>query len=637
MKTHLTTFGRSLITVVCLCSLCVTSLGLTSERAFAAGAPVGQAANPLQACGAVAEADLRAELNTVSQQSFAGDHSPIDIGAIVASQWVALNVDGVIDGEVNQAVDQVRNDESLWSQFLSGWSPSKAEVLTHKVAALTFGSAVFRAKIDALSTAIAADVARQIATLSAESASQATLCLQQYIGQKYSGTILAAFTKEIRSDTGAIDYSVGEDLNTGILSVIDRHKAALGGVGVIIASQVAKRIVQRITVTISERVESEVAVRVLGETGASVIPAVGWTVGIGLIVYDLIQSREGALPQIRTSLQSEEVKNTIRNEIIASVEPDLRVQMPQIARGIANDLYAEWLDFQRKYREVLDLAGTNPQFRAQIAQVDDLGKLATLVDVGLAALGRDGLNATVADGSFARALSLPEQAFDILRTEKSMHAVVDWADLAGAHIDDVVRLQIYKHKTPADLTRDQLLALLALDDEPVIAKLILLEPKALNQLLGLSGDTLKGLAAQLSADDLKWLAAYLATLDKGQADQLVVNLTRDPGLMASLKDDSVRVQLVNSPNVDAALTFLSTPVDPLSLMDNLTRLVTGAVSLRLFVHKYGMWVTVVTTVVTILLLLALAYTLLKWLFAPLAGLYRLAAALFTRPAHSGQR
>ncbi|MEZ4608825.1 MAG: hypothetical protein R2838_00965 [Caldilineaceae bacterium] len=33
-----------------------------------------------------------------------------------------------------------------------------------------------------------------------------------------------------------------------------------------------------------------------------------------------------------------------------AVEPELRQELPQMARTLADDLYAEWLDFKRQYR-----------------------------------------------------------------------------------------------------------------------------------------------------------------------------------------------------------------------------------------------------------------------------------------------
>ena len=42
-----------------------------------------------------------------------------------------------------------------------------------------------------------------------------------------------------------------------------------------------------------------------------------------MIVYDLYESRDGALPQIQNSLKSTNVKNGVRDEIEAAIRPEL--------------------------------------------------------------------------------------------------------------------------------------------------------------------------------------------------------------------------------------------------------------------------------------------------------------------------
>src|SRR5690606_23712952 len=163
----------------------------------------------------------------------------------------------------------------------------------------------------------------------------ATLCLQAYVNERYSAAMVAAFTAGLQSEAAALDLGENAEVDTGILAVMDRHRSALGGVGVIIATQVAKRVVVKLGQTIAKRV--------VGKAGSTVIPAVGWAVGAGLIVYDVIESRDGALPQIEAGLRDAEVKETIRQEIADAVAAELALEMPLVARDIANDLYASWL------------------------------------------------------------------------------------------------------------------------------------------------------------------------------------------------------------------------------------------------------------------------------------------------------
>jgi hypothetical protein len=338
----------------------------------------------------------------------------------------------------------------------------------------------------------------------------------------------------------------------------------------------------------------------------------GWVIGAALIAYDLYDSREGAIPQIQEGLQAAEVKSAIRSEITDAVATELRLETPQLARDIANDLYATWLDFQRKYTQVLTWAEDDPAFQALLAQADDPAKLATLVDITLTALGTEGLKSALADGSMMRALDLPESAYAILRTSADFATLMTWADVAGAALEEVVALEIYKHKGPTDLSRDDLLALLAVGD-PAATKLALLDAATLTQLLKLSHDALSDLTQTLSADDLAWLGGYLAALGQEQANQLVTLLLNDPTLMAQLKDETVQTQVASAHDVNAVLRFLAAPLTPMGFGQDLLMLASGRVELGLFYAKYGLWVTVLSILVPLLLVIALARSLFMWL------------------------
>jgi hypothetical protein len=478
-------------------------------------------------------------------------------------------------------------------------------------------------------------LAQAVGSLSAESATQATLCLKSYVGSRYSDALVGVFTRELQTETQNLQLGNGSGSDMGIWAVVDRHKSALGGVGVIIATQIAKRIVVELGETIADRVAGNLVVRVLGKAGSTLIPVAGWVVGAGMIVYDLYQSRDGAIPQIQERLKSSDVKDAIRNEITDGVSTELRLQMPQVARNIANDLYSTWLDFQRKYTQVLTWADDDPDFQALLAKSDDPAKLASLVDVTMTAMGKDGLKAALADGSMARALDLPESSYAILRTSTSFKTLLSWADVAGASLDQVVALEIYKHKQPSDLSRDDLLALLAVGD-PAAGKLALLDAGTLDQLLKLSRDDLSNLAQTLSADDLAWLGGYLGALSQEQANQLVALLLDDPTMMAQLKDERVQQQVASARDVKEVLRFLAAPLTLMSFGEDLLQVASGRVTLPLFDAKYGLGVTILAVGIPLLIALALLQSLLRWLLAPLFALLRALGWFTRRPSQTGQ-
>ena len=589
----------------------------------------------VQACAIVADDDLRQELNAVTQQIFAGFDARIDVAAIVAQQWVRLDMDATLAGEVDQAVARLRQREDQWNQFLSGWSSAKAEELTRQVAAEAFGSETFRAKLEELSAAVATAIAAEIEPVSTESTSWTLLCLQQHIGSRYTAAIVDAFARELEDQTQSFTYMPDQGMADGVLAVLDTHRTALGGIGVIVVAQVTKRMVQKVGQTIAKRVAGRLVGRIIGKAGATVIPLVGWIVGGGLIVYDVLDSLDGALPQIQASLTAPEVRAAIQAELVAVIEPELRLELPQIGRTIANELYGEWLDFQRTYRQVLSLVEEDARLAAHLAGDADLPRLANIVDMALAAGGREGLDRMLDDGSLAQLLALPDAGLEIFQATGSAETAQAWAELAGNRLGQVAALEVYKHKAPADLDRRQLDALLAVDDPQAIANLMLLDSAALDRLLTLSTASLAQLARQLSPSELTWLSSYVAAMNQQQVNQLITRVLDRPDLMAQLADDGVQSFMVQSGDVDATLAFLEAPADVATVAGHLLKLAAGDVPLRLFAFRYGWPLTAGAVGLPLLLALALIYALAAAVLRPFVAVFRWLGR--GRPASSGRR
>ena len=135
---------------------------------------------------------LRSEIETHAKDALDSPLKPVDVDGLVARKWAELNVDATIDGEVAKAVEQVRQDEGYWSRLWSGWSPDKADEFARRIISDTFGSPGFAAKLNELSTAIGTEIARDVQSEFARAASAALLCLQQYVGERYSTTLFNA-------------------------------------------------------------------------------------------------------------------------------------------------------------------------------------------------------------------------------------------------------------------------------------------------------------------------------------------------------------------------------------------------------------------------------------------------------------
>ena len=605
-------------------ALLAAALVLQSAPVYAA--PAAQA-GALQDCNTVAEDALQSELNTVTQQVFREEVAVLDLEGIVAAQWALLEMDQAVAAAVDRAVLRVRSETDLWNTFLSGWSPDKARELTAAVIGYAFDSVEFRGAMDALADAVAGDVAAQLAVASADSTSAALYCLQTFIGQHYSTALLASFQQRVQAATASAALIDAGSTGPDILALVGEHQLALGGVGVIIAAQITRRIVTSVAERISQRVAGRIVGRILGRAGSTIIPIAGWIIGAGMIAYDLFEGRDGALPQIQESLKGEAVAQGIREEIVASVRPELEAEAPQLARTIANELYAEWRSVRREIRQVLDLAAADPRVASLLEQTATPEEVANLVQAVtlLQSAGGDALETALRDGSLARSVKLPPSALTVAQATGSLADAVAWHAAVGGLLDEVVEYEVYKQRSPDTVNLAELTQVLALADRGAVARLLALPPDALGPLLGLPAPQLVPLANTLSAADLAWLAAALPALGPGERTQLVGRILSQPAILPALEQLGDLGQLARSGNLDAAVTFVAGPRDPLAAGADAWSVATGVVGPQLFWAKHGLGTTLAVLALLLLaslLLLRLAFGFGRWLLDPLRALWR---------------
>lgn len=609
-------------------------IGLTLPAAPAMAAPVAQQQPVAQSavlrdCSTIAETTLQDELNTVTQQIFADQVAALDLGAIITRAWVAQEMDQALDAAVTQAVARVQSETELWDKFLSAWSPDLARELTLAVATYTFDAPTLRAQMETLAAAISREIAAELTVASADSASAALYCMQTFIDTNYSAALVRAFESRVAAATSSAQLVNAEAASPDILALVGEHQLALGGVGVIIAAQITRKIMTSVAQRISQRVAGRIIGRVLGRVGTTVVPLAGWLIGAGMIAYDLYASRDGALPQIEASLKSAAVKAGVREEIAASIRPELSSETPALARSVANDLFAEWRTVKRTLQQVLELAAEDPNFAALLATLrtqEELAKLVQLVGIVQEAGGRAALDAAVANDTLRQVLALPDAAITLVRDSGSLQTALDWHAVVGSRLSQVVALELHKHLTPTQIDLSQLDALLALNDKTAVARLALLPPTALGPLLQQLADAnLSALVNLLTPDQLTWLAAQLPALTPAQRNQLVARLLSQPEAITTLQRLGESGALASADDVDATITFLTGQQSGLDYLADAGALLTGAVTPSLFWTKYGLWPTVgggVGLLVIVLVALRIVWGVLGWFFEPLGLLRR---------------
>jgi hypothetical protein len=452
---------------------------------------------------------LRAQIEQVALGVLESNSGALDIDALVARKWAELGVDAVIDAEVARAVADLSAQEDYLSRLWSAWSADKAEEFATVIAEDAFRSPAFGAKLDELAAAIGAEIARTIDAEFVRAASVAFLCLQEYVGERYSAVLFDAFQRAASGDVNASQIDI--ETSALDLSLLDVHKAGLVGVSLIVISEVSRRISQKVGQKIAQRVAGKVVGRVAGRAGSAFLPVIGWVVGIGLIVWDLYEGGKGALPQIQQGLSSEEVKQRIRSEISDAVSASLPEEVNIAALEIAVTLLDEWDSFCDGQQDLCQLAATNPSFRALLdsTPLSELDHLASLVGVFVNDLGRSALDQSIETGAFDSLVAAPGGASRILAATDSVTITLAWVELAGDQLEQVISRAIYEQAQPDELSAEALAALLALDDGDGLRRLLALDAPGTALLLALPPATLQRLTNELSLDDLRWLVGYL--------------------------------------------------------------------------------------------------------------------------------
>ena len=522
----------------------------------------GQETSPVeftfQECDQIEEARLRDELNSISQSIFEPEKIRLEIEAIVNRKWAELDLDSTVDAAVDAAVDKARSETDWWERVRSNWSADTTKELTEKVATYAFGSESFVDTVNQLSDNIASELVDELRVMTAKSASSALQCVQAFIGDTFSQTMAAVLEEHIQDRIDELIVDPDPE-NATILDVIELHPELLSGVAVIIGTQLAKRFAAKM----AQNIAGKIVVRILGKLATSAIPLVGWIIGGGLIVWDVINAGEGAFPQIRDALQEDQTKAELRRQIANEVHEELlaELNLTELSRSVSNDVYSQWQGFRRKYGRVLELAETNSRFQGLLdnTPVDEVKKLADFVYVVEAKLGPARLVSLLDKGQFERLLALPQEVLEMLELGVDPDVVVEWADLAGESIVLLVATELYRVASPSDFRdRADLERVLDLNDAEFIQKAMLLDREERDAVLALPTVQIRQVLEELSPEELSWLAReYLAKLNAQERNFLVDRILSEPKLIAELGVELVQVTLLESQDLEETLDYIT--------------------------------------------------------------------------------
>ncbi len=608
---------RRQLIYACVIAFLLAAL-LPAKVTRAQGAP--PAAYTFQECDQVDETSLRDELNSITQTVFENERSRLDVAQIVDRNWRDMGMDLRVDRAVDDAIESVRNDTGFWERIWSGWSLSKAEELATRVAEEAFGSDEFAGQLDELSARVADDIVEEIKLVTTKSASTALACVQEFIGGRFSKTLAIELNRQIEEELELL--KLDPDTDQSFLDILKIHSNLAGGVAVIIGTRIGVALAKKLASAFTRNIIGKILSRILGGAVSAGVPIVGWIIGGVLVIIDVFISREGAIPLIREKLQGDDVKAEMRNWMAEEVSEGLRIEMPSLARNVANSAFSQWQDFRQKFARVLQLAETNSRFKLilDFTEVDQLAKLSELVAL-VEEYEPDRLEELINTGRFEFMQTLPEEALEIYRSAGESETLVGWAELAGDLILKVVEYNLYLVSDVADFVdRDALETVLSLEDETAIRNSMTLEAEDQDALLALTVETARSLLlGDLNSSQLSHLAAtYLTALAPQDAELLAEFVLNNPALFSLLESDLVREALLQSQNLQAALSFLADGTGSetgfgraLQVLEDLNPVLSGDVSWLLFWQKNGTALSSPRNLVILLGGLLLLYLVLR--------------------------
>jgi len=571
------------------------------------------------------ETDIRGDINTLSQRFFEAELNAVDLARIVDRKWFELGMPNLLQSEVNKAIDSVGADTGFTERVTSSFSPAQATELAEQIANRAFNSETFRSRLESLANEVAADFTRTFTTVAARSAGATTECLQRYLGSVYGGAISGAFEEEIRLQV--------EETGAEALTQDFQAEGAIGaptgiGVATIAGSYIARAVAQRLGTQISRRIAGNITARIVGRAGTSAIPVVGWAIGGGLIAFDVVSSGlRGPFPAIRRQLAGEETQQQIQAEIITSLREDLPEVSAELSAGISAEVYTQWERFTQSFQDVLALAEDNAAFRQALTTTpeEDFYTLASVVELA----PRAEVVQVAQQNRLNDVLQLGESATEILETEPSLTTVLEWSEVAGDRLEQVVDYEIYRHKAPTDFSQRSLTRLLDTDDFHTISSLSLLNRDEMDALLTLSSPTLNALAAQLRIQDFSTVAWYADALEPDARDALIVRLLERPSRLEKFAPEAVRNAVASSREPLQAVAFVGNEpkaglfgFDLLQGFTNdLASVAAGTVDARLLSAKYPIGTLSLLSVLLVMLAVVLVIVLVM-LFWRLANLLR---------------
>ena len=567
----------------------------------------------IEACKSQDEASFRKAIADFTTYSLENSLQTVDYKALVDDEWRKGDVGAIIDARVDIAVKEVR-EETSWGSLLKTLAyREEAQKLATEVAERVYRSEVVTNALAALASGVGEQVGKRIEYAAKDAAQPALQCLQAYLGPRYGTTV-----SSLVSDDASKDFTVASE--DGSASVTPGSVLRQTGGG---ATGIAILIVRRQLANLARSVGQ----RIVGSVLARLVSVVAGGVGVVLIAKDIWDFRHGVLPIIEDEMKSEETKEKVREVLAETIAEQIKSHVKEIGQSSADRVVGVWHEFRRAHLKALQLADSNPEFRAFLDTVgpDRLGRLDEVVAIVLASEGEAGIVKRLKNGTLDEAVNrLPDSALQIARATRSLESGLKWYAVAGDKTSAVLEYGIYQETAPERFTPSTLAELLKLDDRVAILRVAGLSAEARAVLFDLDPASLKNLARSLTKDELQQLSGYLTGLQQAPREQVLNAVAKSPGKLKLLAKARVREAVLTSADQSAAVEMMlrgDNGFSPSAAVKDFRMVIDGRVSPYLLIDKHPM------------ALVAVAFALLVVLFM-LARLFSAPRRRETGPAQT---
>jgi hypothetical protein len=498
-----------------------------------------------QICQVQSEAEFRTAIEGIVQRSLDKGLAGIDYHLLVAEQWRRGGIEQVIDRQIDEAISQVRAEES-WTELLrSLGSSEKAQALATAVAERVYRSEAFKNALEQTSGEIGREIGKRMEIATTDTAEPAAQCMSAFLGPRYGSTIARIVSDDTRKEFELDAQGMSAGVGTG--KVLLGGKEAIAGAIILITRRQLAKIAQRL------------GTRIVGSVLSRVVSVAAGGVGLVLIAKDIWDFRHGVLPIIASEMKSKASKDKVQTEIAGAIKEQIGEHTREIAAGSAERIVEIWKDFRRAHAKVLELADKHVAFKDFLESVKPaaMPRLDQMTALLLESEGVEGVLKRLADGSLNEIVSQwPEEAVDMARDLRRAAPVFKWMALAGGDLAKVARNDIHRKLGPDDITKAGLGRLLALDDRLAIGRLVSVPARERGPLMELETGALKQLARALDESQLASLGAYLTGLKKEAAERVMRAVIQNPQKMQSLGRGYVRDAVLRSADQSAAVDMV---------------------------------------------------------------------------------